>query len=54
MSQRGDDLGGGVLPAMLPRTDGRGIFRLPAWPKDWDVELKLMPPRADVTIADSK
>ncbi|MGC9056750.1 MAG: DUF5703 domain-containing protein [Candidatus Saccharicenans sp.] len=36
---------GGVLlkavQAMLMQTDGRKIYLLPAWPKDWDVDFKL-------------
>ena len=39
---------GGVLmkafQAMLMQTDGRKIFLLPAWPKDWNVEFKLHAP----------
>lgn len=30
-----------TLQAMLLQTDGRRIFLLPAWPKDWDVDFKL-------------
>jgi hypothetical protein len=30
---------------MLLQTDGRQIFLLPAWPKDWDVEFKLHAPQ---------
>ena len=29
---------------MLLQTDGRQIFLLPAWPKEWDVEFKLHAP----------
>jgi hypothetical protein len=33
---------------MLLQTDGRKIFLLPAWPKQWDVEFKLHAPRQTV------
>lgn len=33
-----------TLQAMLMQTDGRKIFLLPAWPKDWDCEFKLHAP----------
>jgi alpha-L-fucosidase 2 len=40
---------GGVLmktfQSMLLQTDGRQIFLLPAWPKEWDVEFKLHAPQ---------
>lgn len=40
---------GGVLmkafQAMLLQTDGREIFLLPAWPKEWDVDFKLCAPQ---------
>jgi hypothetical protein len=43
---------GGVLmkafQAMVLQTDGRRIFLLPAWPKDWDVEFKLLAPERTV------
>jgi hypothetical protein len=43
---------GGVLmkafQSMLFQTDGRKIFLLPAWPKDWDVEFKLHAPHQTV------
>ncbi|MHC4637084.1 MAG: DUF5703 domain-containing protein [Planctomycetota bacterium] len=29
------------LQEMLVQTDGRKIYLLPAWPKDWDVDFKL-------------
>jgi len=29
---------------MLIQTDGRKIFLLPAWPKDWDVDFKVHAP----------
>jgi hypothetical protein len=32
------------LQAMLLQTDGRRIYVLPAWPKDWDVDFKLHAP----------
>ncbi|MGB9836646.1 MAG: DUF5703 domain-containing protein [Candidatus Saccharicenans sp.] len=39
---------GGVLlkavQAMLMQTDGKKIYLLPAWPKDWDVDFKLHAP----------
>jgi len=39
---------GGVLlkavQAMLIQTDGRKIFLLPAWPRDWDVDFKVHAP----------
>jgi len=37
-----------TLQAMLLQTDGRKIFLLPAWPKQWDVEFKLHAPRQTV------
>jgi len=37
-----------VFQAMLMQTDGRKIFLLPAWPKDWDVEFKLHAPHRTV------
>jgi hypothetical protein len=43
---------GGVLmkefQSMLLQTDGRQIFLLPAWPKDWDVEFRLHAPQQTV------
>jgi alpha-L-fucosidase 2 len=33
-----------TLQAMLMQTDGRKIFLLPAWPKEWNVEFKLQAP----------
>ncbi len=33
-----------ALQAMLMQTDGKRIFLLPAWPKDWDVDFKLHAP----------
>jgi len=33
-----------ALQAMLMQTDGRKIFLLPAWPRDWDVNFKLHAP----------
>jgi hypothetical protein len=43
---------GGVLmkefQAMLLQTDGRQIFLLPAWPKEWDVEFKLHAPQQTI------
>jgi hypothetical protein len=37
-----------VFQSMLLQTDGRKIFLLPAWPKDWDVEFKLHAPQQTV------
>jgi hypothetical protein len=34
--------------SMLLQTDGRQIFLLPAWPKDWDVEFRLHAPQRTV------
>ena len=43
---------GGVLmkafQSMLMQTDGRKIFLLPAWPKEWNVEFKLHAPQQTV------
>jgi len=33
-----------ALQAMLLQTEGRKIFLLPAWPKDWDVDFRLHAP----------
>jgi hypothetical protein len=33
-----------ALQAMLMQTDGRKIFLLPAWPRDWDVDFRLRAP----------
>lgn len=33
-----------ALQAMLLQTDGRKIYLLPAWPKDWDVGFRLHAP----------
>lgn len=33
-----------TLQSMVLQTDGRRIFLLPAWPKDWNVEFKLHAP----------
>ena len=30
-----------AVQAMLIQTDGRKIFLLPAWPRDWDVDFKV-------------
>ena len=39
---------GGVLmkafQSMLMQTDGRKIYLLPAWPRDWDADFKLHAP----------
>jgi hypothetical protein len=37
-----------TLQAMLLQTDGRKIFLLPAWPKQWDVEFKLHAPQQTI------
>jgi len=43
-----DQTHGGVLmkalQAMLLQTDGRKIYLLPAWPKDWNVDFRLHAP----------
>ncbi len=43
---------GGVLmkafQSMLLQTDGRRLFLLPAWPRDWNVEFKLHAPEQTV------
>ncbi|MGQ9673119.1 MAG: DUF5703 domain-containing protein [Candidatus Aminicenantales bacterium] len=33
-----------ALQAMLIQTDGKKIFLLPAWPRDWDVDFRLHAP----------
>jgi len=33
-----------ALQAMLIQTDGKRIFLLPAWPRDWDADFKLHAP----------
>lgn len=33
-----------VLQAMLMQVDGRKIYLLPAWPKEWDVDFRLHAP----------
>jgi len=33
-----------TVQAMLIQTDGRKIFLLPAWPRDWDVDFKVHAP----------
>ena len=33
-----------ALQSMVLQTDGRAIFVLPAWPRDWDVDFKLHAP----------
>lgn len=35
-----------TLQAMALQTDGKRIFILPAWPKEWDVDFKLHAPYA--------
>lgn len=37
-----------TLQAMVLQADGRRIFLLPAWPRDWDVEFKLLAPERTV------
>jgi len=39
-----------AVQAMLFQTDGRRIYLLPAWPKDWDAEFKLHAPH-NTTVA---
>jgi hypothetical protein len=43
---------GGVLmkafQSMLLQTDGRKVFLLPAWPREWDVEFRLHAPQRTV------
>ena len=43
---------GGILikavQSMLLQTEGKAIFLLPAWPKDWDVDFKLHAPSKTV------
>ena len=43
-----DQCHGGVLcttlQSMLLQTDGKRIFLMPAWPKDWDADFKLHAP----------
>jgi len=47
-----DQCHGGVLcttlQSMLLQTDGKRIFLLPAWPKDWNADFKLHAPRQTV------
>jgi hypothetical protein len=33
-----------TFQSMLLQTDGRRIFLLPAWPKNWDVDFKIHAP----------
>jgi len=33
-----------ALQRMLLQTEGKKIFLLPAWPKDWNVEFKVHAP----------
>jgi hypothetical protein len=33
-----------TLQAMVMQTDGREVYLLPAWPKEWNVEFKLCAP----------
>jgi hypothetical protein len=40
-----------TLQAMALQTDGDKIYLLPAWPKHWDVDLKLHAPRATTVEA---
>ena len=37
-----------AFQSMLLQTDGRQIFLLPAWPKEWDVEFKLHAPQQTI------
>jgi hypothetical protein len=45
------------LQEMLMQTDGKKIYLLPAWPKDWDVHFKLHAPyqtTVEATVKDGK
>lgn len=33
-----------TFQSMLMQTDGKKIYLMPAWPKDWDAEFKLHAP----------
>jgi len=33
-----------AVQAMLVQTDGREIYLVPAWPKDWNAQFKLHAP----------
>ena len=37
-----------TFQSMLMQTDGRKIFLLPAWPKEWNVEFKLHAPQQTI------
>jgi len=41
-----------ALQAMALQTDGRTIYLLPAWPKDWDVQFRLHAPARTVVECD--
>jgi len=53
-----DQCHGGILlkavQALLLQTDGRKIFLLPAWPRDWDCEFKLHAPLQTVVTGTVK
>jgi hypothetical protein len=45
------------LQEMLMQTDGKKIYLLPAWPKNWDVHFKLHAPyqtTVEATVKDGK
>ena len=46
---------GGVLmkafQSMLLQTDGKKIYLLPAWPREWDVDFKLHAPYRTIVEA---
>jgi hypothetical protein len=37
-----------AFQSMLLQTDGRKVFLLPAWPREWDVEFRLHAPQRTV------
>ena len=37
-----------TLQSMLMQVDGKKIYLLPAWPKDWSVDFRLHAPRKTV------
>ena len=46
-----------TLQAMIMQTDGRKIYLLPAWPKDWNADFKLRAPYRTVvsgTVRDGR
>jgi hypothetical protein len=42
------------LQEMLMQADGKSIYLLPAWPKDWDVHFKLHAPHQTIVEATVK